>query len=156
MSMPDMFPMRLADIALAISAIRVHGDSPAAAGLRYQVTGQWLHACLHDFIALNARSCRPFGFVGDQANDAPGYSDPVRDFVVKLRASRLRCLRSVMSSKTRSIRGRCYQVETSEHSLKTRRPDQKIIPDLKTFNWSFPGAPSPTNGEALAIPLVLA
>src|ERR1700732_4115962 len=54
------------------------------AGLRYQVIklGNGPDARLHGLIALNARSCRPPGFGGDQADDdLQVVLDPVRDFV---------------------------------------------------------------------------
>ena len=64
--------------------IGVHGDGPAAAGLRNQVVklGNGADARLHGFVAQNAWSRRPSCLKGNQADDdLQVVLDPVRNLV---------------------------------------------------------------------------
>ena len=128
-------------MVLAISLqICVHGDSPAAAGLRYQVVklGNGSDACLHGFVALNARSCRPFGFVGDQANDdLQVILDPMRDFVRQAEGVALALLAvgDVLEDEKHPMgmvpRLRNFpSIQVEDTAAETR----KIILDLETFD----------------------
>ena len=126
---------------MAISReIGVHGDRPAAAGLRYQVVklGNGADARLHGFIALHAGRCRPFGFVGDQANDdLQVVLDPVRDFVGQAEriAFALLAVGDVLEDEKHSMGmvarlGDFSGIQVEDATAETR----KIILDLETFD----------------------